>query len=81
MQLCTSPCRRRSCHVFVQRREALGLEPGDTDPALEELSDEEYQFEEEPAELKAARERLAAFTPRQGEEEPTGEEAPALCAS
>lgn len=56
----------------MQRRERLGLAPGDTDPALDELSDEEYVFREEPEELVAARARLAAFTARPGEEEPTG---------
>lgn len=36
---------------FRKRREALGLPPGDTDPALEQMSDEEYVFEEDPPEL------------------------------
>ncbi|KAJ9521042.1 hypothetical protein QJQ45_022766 [Haematococcus lacustris] len=53
-----------------KRRAALGLTPGDTDPALDEFSDSEYEFEREPEELVAARERLAAFTARPGEEEP-----------
>jgi hypothetical protein len=56
----------------LQRRERLGLAPGDSDPALDELSDEEYVFREEPEELVAARARLAAYTGRPGEEEPPG---------
>eukprot|EP00195_Chlamydomonas_chlamydogama_P005405 CAMPEP_0202891828 /NCGR_PEP_ID=MMETSP1392-20130828/1781_1 /ASSEMBLY_ACC=CAM_ASM_000868 /TAXON_ID=225041 /ORGANISM="Chlamydomonas chlamydogama, Strain SAG 11-48b" /LENGTH=445 /DNA_ID=CAMNT_0049575687 /DNA_START=22 /DNA_END=1359 /DNA_ORIENTATION=+ len=55
---------------WKKKREMLGLPAGDSDPALEELSDEEYQFLEEPPELVAARERLAAYTAREGEEEP-----------
>ena len=68
-----------------QRREALGLPPGDTDPTFEEFSDEEYVHLEDPPELVEARNRLAAYTYRQGEEEPAGEigalQAPALSLS
>ena len=59
--------------ICVQRRENLGLPPGDTDPALDELSEDEYTFLEDPPELVEARSRLAAYTYRQGEEEPAGE--------
>lgn len=55
-----------------QRREILGLPPGDTDPALDDMSDEEYVLVEEPPELVEARKKLAAFTARQNEEEPPG---------
>jgi len=55
---------------LTQRRETLGLPPGDTDPSLEEFSDEEYTFLEDPPELVEARKSLAAYTYRQGEEEP-----------
>lgn len=58
--------------MHAQRRENLGLPPGDTDPALDELSDDEYTFLEDPPELVEARSRLAAYTYRQGEEEPAG---------
>jgi hypothetical protein len=56
----------------AQRRAKEGLAAGDTDPLLDNLSDEEYVFSEEPAELVAARHALAAYTARQGEEEPPG---------
>ena len=59
--------------ICIQRRENLGLPPGDTDPALDELSEDEYTFLEDPPELVEARSRLAAYTYRQGEEEPAGE--------
>lgn len=52
-----------------RKRERLGLAPGDTDPDLEAMSDEEYVFEEDPPELVEARNRLAAYTARDGEEE------------
>lgn len=52
-----------------KRREALGLLPGDADPALEGMDEEEYQFLEDPPELVEARKRLAAYTAREGEEE------------
>jgi len=55
---------------FAKRRQALGLPPGDTDPALDAFDDEEYVFDEEPQELVEARQRLAAYTARAGEEEP-----------
>ena len=61
-----------SSPICVQRRENLGLPPGDTDPALDELSDDEYTFLEDPPELVEARSRLAAYTYRQDEEEPAG---------
>lgn len=51
----------------------LGMPPGESDPALEEFSDDDYEFEKEPEELVAARKRLAAYTGRAGEEEPPGE--------
>jgi hypothetical protein len=50
---------RNRCRL--QRREREGKPPGDTDPALDELSDGEYEFKEEPTELRTARERLAAY--------------------
>ena len=53
-----------------KRREALGLPPGDEDPALEGMDDEEYVFLEDPPELVEARKRLAAYSSREGEEEP-----------
>ncbi|KAK9811648.1 hypothetical protein WJX72_007649 [[Myrmecia] bisecta] len=55
---------------FRKRREALGLPPGDTDPYFDDMSDGEWEPEEEPTELVAARDRLAAFTARENEEEP-----------
>ena len=61
-----------SLACLPQRREALGLPPGDTDPTFEEFSDEEYVHLEDPPELVEARNRLAAYTYRQGEEEPAG---------
>jgi hypothetical protein len=56
--------------AFRRRREQMGLPPGDTDPALDEYSDGEWEFEGEPAELVRAREKLARFGARPGEEEP-----------
>lgn len=62
-----------ACCSWQQRREALGLPPGTTDPLLDGLDDSEWQFEEEPEELCAARERLAAYiasaAARAGQEE------------
>ncbi len=55
---------------FRRRREALGLPPGETDPALDEISDDEWTPLEDPPELVEARARLAAYTYREGEEEP-----------
>ena len=69
-ELCSLPA------PLLQRREALGLEPGGGDPYLESLPSDctpEEGGEQEPAELRAARERLAAFTAsrqQQGEELP-----------
>ena len=37
------------------------MDPGDTDPRLEDLSDEEWQVEEDPPELLAAREKLEQY--------------------
>ncbi|GLC39430.1 Leucine-rich repeat-containing protein oda7 [Pleodorina starrii] len=71
--------RNRKNHEFMmqmraqgwrERRKRLGLPEGDTDPALDNLSDGEYEFEEDPPELVEARQRLAAYTARPGEEEP-----------
>ncbi|PNH10461.1 Leucine-rich repeat-containing protein ODA7 [Tetrabaena socialis] len=71
--------RTRKNHEFMmqmraqgwrERRKRLGLPEGDTDPALEDFSDGEYEFDEEPQELVDARQRLAAYTARPGEEEP-----------
>lgn len=56
----------------TQRRKRMGLPDGDTDPALDDMSDGEYEFDEEPEELVEARQRLAAYTARPGEEEPAG---------
>jgi len=47
--------------VLPQRREALGLDPEGGDPDLEGLPDDVELEEAEPAELTAARDRLAAF--------------------
>lgn len=82
---CLSPAVAVLCW---QRRAMLGLPEGDTDPFFDTLkdqdgpqddqaaagsdSDEEYEFEQEPPELLAARQQLAAFTARPGEEEPPG---------
>ncbi|KAG2449026.1 hypothetical protein HYH02_005778 [Chlamydomonas schloesseri] len=71
--------RSRKNHEFMmqmraagwrERRKRMGLPDGDTDPALDDMSDGEYEFEEEPEELVQARQRLAAYTARPGEEEP-----------
>ncbi|KXZ45339.1 hypothetical protein GPECTOR_56g436 [Gonium pectorale] len=73
--------RNRKNHEFMmqmraqgwrERRKRLGLPEGDTDPALDELSDGSIDFEEDPPELVEARQRLAAYTARPGEEEPAG---------
>ena len=37
------------------------MDPGDTDPRLADLSDEEWQVEEDPPELLAAREKLEQY--------------------
>lgn len=42
----------------VQKRERLGLPPGDTDPALDEFSDTEWEVPEDPPELVNARSKL-----------------------
>lgn len=55
-----------------QRRQQLGLSDGDSDPALDDLSDEEWVPGEEPAELEEARRALAAYGAREGEEELPG---------
>lgn len=55
---------------FRKRREALGLPPGDTDPAFDDMSDGEWEVPEEPEELVEARKKLAAYSARGGEEEP-----------
>eukprot|EP00798_Chlamydomonas_sp_ICE-L_P030621 gene30621-35632_t len=70
---------REKQHKFMQdlrtagwkkRREMLGLPTDGGDPALEGMdSDEDYEVEEEPEELRRAREKLAAYTGRIGEEE------------
>lgn len=64
---------RPLCSHHTQRREREGLAAGDTDPALDELSDDDYVFQEEPPELVAARNQLAGFTAQPGIEEPAGE--------
>jgi hypothetical protein len=48
-----------------QRREMLGLPPGDTDPMLDDMSDGEPDFEE-PMEVVDARARLTALAAAQG---------------
>lgn len=57
----------------LQRREALGLDPSGGDPDLEGLDEEAalaaLEQEEEPEELRQARERLAVFTAARQEEE------------
>ena len=45
----------------MQKREEQGLEAGDTDPMLDDLSDEDWQCEEDPPELVAAREKLEQY--------------------
>ena len=52
------------------KRERLGLPPGDTDPDMDDISSDEMSSDEEPPELIAARDRLAAYTGRDGEAEP-----------
>ena len=42
----------------MQKRESLGLPPGDTNPALDKLDDEEWAFQEDPPELVEARKKL-----------------------
>lgn len=59
-----------------QRREALGLDPEGGDPDLEGLPDNVELEEAEPAELQAARDRLAAFTAARQAEAEGAEEAP-----
>lgn len=59
--------------TWSQKRERLGLPPGDTDPDLDDMSSDEYVFIEDPPELVAARERLAQYTSaHSNEEEPRG---------
>lgn len=53
-----------------QRREKLGLPPGDEDPYLDEFSDDEWQEPEEPPELVAMRRKLAEYSARPGEVSP-----------
>ncbi len=60
------------CSPWLQRREQLGLAPGTTDPFLDTVDDSEWQFEEEPEELRVARQRLAAYTAAQQEESLAG---------
>ena len=72
--LCTHQVKESSLILMLQRREREGRTPGDTDPDLDDLSDDEYKFVEEPPELTAARERLAAYTGRVNEEEPPGKD-------
>lgn len=55
---------------LLQRRKELGMPDGDGDPALEGMSDSEWEPPEDPPELVAARKRLAQYTARPGEEEP-----------
>ncbi|KAG2487558.1 hypothetical protein HYH03_013837 [Edaphochlamys debaryana] len=71
--------RQRKNHEFMmqmraqghrERRKRMGLPEGDTDPDLDALSDSECVFDEDPPELVEARNRLAAYTARPGEEEP-----------
>lgn len=45
----------------LQKRERLGLPDGDTDPALDEFSDGEWEVQEDPPELVAARKKLDAY--------------------
>lgn len=44
--------------IVLQKRERLGLQPGDTDPALDEFSDSEWEVPEDPPELVDARAKL-----------------------
>ena len=56
---------------WAKRRAAAGLPPTEGDPFFDEVGDdEEWEVPQEPPELVAARERLAAFAARAGEEEP-----------
>jgi hypothetical protein len=45
---------------------------GEGDPAFDNLSDSEWEFTEDSPELIAARNQLAAYTYRCGEQEPSG---------
>ena len=55
---------------WAKRRSAAGLPPTEGDPFFDDLGDGEWEVPQEPPELVAARERLAAFASRAGEEEP-----------
>jgi len=55
---------------WAKRRAAAGLPPTEGDPFFDDLGDGEWEVPQEPPELVAARERLAAFAARAGEEEP-----------
>ncbi|KAL3159703.1 Leucine-rich repeat-containing protein oda7 [Trebouxia sp. C0009 RCD-2024] len=57
---------------FRKRRAALGLPPGDTDPYFDTMDDSEWQPEEEPEELIAARSKLNSASLTQQENEPAG---------
>ncbi|PRW59455.1 dynein assembly factor axonemal [Chlorella sorokiniana] len=59
-----------------KRREALGLDPEGGDPDLEGLTDDAELEEAEPAELRSARDRLAAFTAARQAVAADAEEAP-----
>lgn len=67
-QPCNGPCVPTRP---PQRREMLGLPPGDTDPMLDDMSDEEPKFEE-PMELVDARARLAALVAARGADAMSG---------
>lgn len=43
----------------MQKRERLGLPPGDTDPYLEQFSDSEWEIPDDPPELEEARKKLS----------------------
>ncbi|KAK9831315.1 hypothetical protein WJX81_001414 [Elliptochloris bilobata] len=67
--------QRMRCEGFRKRREALGLAPGDTDPFYDGLADQEeamLEAQRDGKELSAATARLAAYSARPGEEEPSG---------
>jgi dynein assembly factor 1 len=55
---------------WAKRRAAAGLPPTEGDPFFDNLGDGEWEVPQEPPELVAARERLAAFAAQAGEEEP-----------
>ena len=50
----------------MQKRQAQGLRDGDTDPMLDDMSDDEWQAPEDPPELVEARRKLDQCLSDQG---------------